>query len=313
MNVVLRAMERVWSSTFATHSKLSLEKVATFKEEAEEVRRVVVSQAIKEHPLAEIVKSGMKDVVEQADAFDLLAGRDTAIAHARSVEETVTILQFILKDPSRYNEFEWRWSSSATVHDIRNEHFNSKRPLDAKMAKWIANNSKQLKQYVKICGEPGVDEKGWVAFSNWLYKIQIKEMFEKTGRAASYSFRTYEWANHSTHFSPLGDRYAELWVYGRPYVEMWQDFIRQNIHSLLRILLPVVANQAVVRRAHAGSALRAYYQLLKRDPDRGVKVFEKNEGLQHVIGVLLSDASKYDLVETALLGKQGEDPLLLKL
>ncbi|WP_338869492.1 hypothetical protein [Myxococcus stipitatus] len=313
LDEIIEAMKEIWDTELHRHTGLPLEGNVPLSEDAKEIQRTILGQLLDVHPLTEIIKSGLQDVVEQTEAFETLRGKPTSIAHARAVEETSAIFEYILKAPDRYNEFRWRWDSAQAVHAIRNRHFNLKKPLEHQHQDWIKENAKQLRQYVKITGAPPVDEKAWLTYSNWLYRISLKDVFETTGRGKSYSLESYEWANHFTHFSPIGDQHSLIMVDGgRSYFDVFGDFLQQQIYSLLRILLPSARQISPIRLAHAAGCLRILYQLFKNDPKRAVRL-GSHERVQTMVGVFLERPINMERVELALLGGESQDPLLLKL
>ncbi len=305
IDVLLDAMRAVWARHYAHRVQLALEVEPTAKDDAEGIRRVIEAQLDAAHPLTRILRAALIDLVQQCEAFDLLAGKESCVMHARAVEETAAIVEFIVKDEARYEEFRWRWDSAQAVHAIRNRHFGLKLPLDPKMTEWLAINADQLQRYVKIKGPPEADEKSWAKFSNWLYRISIRDMFEGIGKVDSYLFKSYEYANHSTHFSPIGDLYSGFELSGgRSYTDMFREFIELSAHSFLKIVLPIVTDVQPVREHHAASILRMLFLMGRKSPERLVALSVRSNQLRNAIGVILMDGTNRNRVETALLGAE---------
>jgi hypothetical protein len=309
----IEGVRRIWAQRFAGLTKLDLDESLRLGVLADQVRMVINRTMLPEHPLKDIVRAALNDVVEHAEAFELLAGREASVLHARQVEETTAILDFILQDPARYNEFNWRWENFRTIHAIRNRLFNLNKPLHPEMEEWIQQNQSQLQAYAKFKSDPAKERDRWQKYSNWLYPISIREMFEKTNKTNAYLFETYDWASHSTHFSPQGEHFKEFVFDHGSYFKTWHEFTAFQIHSLLRILLPVAIDQSTLRYWHGAYVLATFYKMFRNEPDRAARIIGKSERLQFMVNELVRPDFDFERLLLILLGKQPDDPLVIKL
>jgi hypothetical protein len=230
--------------------------------------------------------------------------------HARQIDELATTLLFLVKNVGRYDEFAWRWKAFKTVQGIRNRLHNLKGQLDPQLLAWIKANKDRLKSVSsKFKDDVGKDtEDFWLRYSNWLYPIMIKQIFEDTGRKASYDQQDYAWESHFVHFSPLSDN-----VYGYPQVFLDQmDVLTElRIREPLKTLLPVAADQRPQVRLHMMLVYRDWFLTARDEPARFHELMIGKEWFRAFVGAVIRPDASVEALQRILIGEVEKDPLVV--
>jgi hypothetical protein len=226
-----------------------------------------------------ILRQILKRNEEHVHAIDALIGSkelqgsDVAIAHVRLIEESFTTAAFVISEPSRYEEFGWRWSNFVAIHGIRNRIFGLSKPLTEDMISWIKANEKQL-AWIDPKGRLTADistdkvKAQWEKCGNWLVPTTIKEVFEKTGRLDSYTRKGYDMGSQSVHLSPMGDIYMSYELDHHNYSTFMLESGNHFVIKMFAVVLDLVKNPVALRKVHALENLMQTYCLLSSNPAR---------------------------------------------
>lgn len=112
IETVLKNIFGLSEGDISTRKKWSLDELAIF------VNREISKHLIKVHPIYEISKKYLDDVVIHTNAIERLKGSPAIMLHSRHIEEIATAFKFILSEPEKYNMFEWKWRNYQMVHAI---------------------------------------------------------------------------------------------------------------------------------------------------------------------------------------------------
>ena len=216
IETVLKNIFGLSEGDISTRKKWSLDELAIF------VNREISKHLIKVHPIYEIAKKYLDDVVIHTNAIERLKGSPAIMLHSRHIEEIATAFKFILSEPEKYNMFEWKWRNYQMVHAIRNRLVNLNAPLDLELQNWIESNIVQLQQWVdkKFTVDSAESFNIWRKYNNWLFPATIKATFESTESVGSYEAQEYSWNSHAVHFSPLSNHLFELCIPEHTYEQI---------------------------------------------------------------------------------------------
>jgi len=285
------------------------------KTKAEEVTAEISRTAITLHPLYPILMHVLRDLADHAAAIDLLGKSRTTLLHVRHIEELYTVSKYLLASRDRYQEFAWRWESFETLHAIRNRVLNLKEPLDPRMIAWIDANLDKVKKYFgkKFEADPLKCIDQWEKLSNWLYKIPLGEIFEKSGRLQSYTSAAYDWNSQAVHLSPLGDTYIGYKLEHHDYGDFAVDSARTHIHKMCHECLAIVADQSSLRKYYLRQVILEAYELLCTKPAYYMRLANKGGQFSLLTDLLLKKPFDFNAVMNAAIGGPPKDHLLLDL
>lgn len=286
----------------------------SLKEKAAEVSEQILERVLDVHPLQPIVRHALHDITDHAAAIDALGKTRTALLHVRHIEELYTVCKYLISIPDRYNEFAWRWTNFKTLHAIRNRILNLKQPLDSKMKEWIKGNIEQLRTYFskKFEEDESKCTAQWEKLSNWLQGIPLNEIFEKTGRLASYKSVAYDWNSQSVHMSPLSDVYIGYELEHHDYGDFAVSSANTFIHKMCSECLPLVAKQEELRKYYCLQVLLETYGLLCEKPDYYMYLANKRPQHAAFTNLVLKKPHDLNVLMSKALGAQPKDPLLIE-
>lgn len=311
---LVNRIEKVWSKDCNFGSIKELKQKENNVELTQKVTNFMINKMINIHPLIDIAKSAISDILEHSKALHQLNNKKVSILHARQIEEIFVTLSYLISKPDSYNEFKWRWDNFKYIHIIRNRIFNIKLPLDISMTEWIDQNINWLKSInKKFQGDVTKDEKIWKKFSNWLYPITLKEIFEKVGNLDSYYFQSYEWTSHAVHLSPISDQYYNFDFTDGTFVDIINDFVEFNVASLLKILEPLSENSNEFRKMNVQVITKLLYHMLIEQPERFLRFSEKSQKIKYFIGEFARPDISCKRLIKFVSGNSHEDPLVIKI
>lgn len=309
------ALEEVIEALFGIpRAEIRLRSRRSLGEQAHETKDAIASDIITIHLLREIIQFALQDVTSHAEAIDTLQANQASLVHVRHIEEIFTVTKFILHDPSRYEEFSWRWKNYSAIHGIRNRLLNIKTALDPAMQSWISQNLPSLKKYVDKKFEMDSQKciKSWEKYGNWLHPIALKEVFETTGRKDSYVSTEYDWNSHAVHFSPLANHYYGIELKQHTYAEFAIASVERYLHAFCRECLAVVKNRDKLRDLHARNIYLEIARMLEDKPQWYIDMANRGGRFAQLTEFLLSSDRKREGAVTVALGQEPEDPLLIK-
>lgn len=291
---------------------------------ASDVRTTIESQMISGvFGIEPIIHQILKRNEEHARAIDALTsskelqGSDVAITHVRLIEESFTTAAFVISDPSRYDEFGWRWSAFPAIHGIRNRIFGLGKPLSNEMIDWIKSNEKQLiwmdpkgRLTADINNDKVKDQ--WDKCGNWLVPATIKDIFEKVGRLDSYKRKGYDMGSQSVHLSPMGDIYMAYELDHQDYSEFMLENGSYFIIKMFGLVMDLVREPAALRKAHAMENLVQTYWLLSSNPTRFSDLAGKLPAYAAFANTVATSAKDTEAIIEAAIGKPAESKLELK-
>lgn len=294
------------SADLISKSEMSLQQKAVA------VKNAVVTDIIDIHPMKSIIEFAANDIIDHAKAVDLLLHEKTAQVHVRHIEEVSTCMEFLMQNPSRYNEFKWRWDNYKIIHGIRNRLINLSGQIETSMQSWIDSNLNNLQNYIdnKFVSDPQACIKQWEKYGNWLQSISLKDIFERTGRKQSYVSVEYDWNSHFVHFSPLTDLYINL--QGDTFADYSEFSIQSTeryINGLCGIFLGAVTNTQKLREFQAVNVFANTYANMKNNPEGIAKLIERKPQTYGAIFAFMMSDSKNK--ETAMKLVIGDEPQIL--
>lgn len=295
-------------------ASLSLAK-RPLKAKSEEVTAEIRRTAITVHPLYPILLHVLQDISDHAAAIDLLGKNRATLLHVRHIEELYTISKYLLTSSDRYQEFAWRWKNFQTLHVIRNRILNLNQPLDADMTSWLDANLDKMQSYFspKFNIDPTKCKEQWERLSNWLYKISLNEVFEKTGQGQSYTSAAYEWNSHAVHLSPLGDVYIGYELKHQDYGDFALDGACTQIHKMCHECIAIVEDQAGLRKYYLRQVLLETYKLLCVNPAHYMSLANKGGQYSVLTELLLQKPFNFNDVMNVSISAPPKDHLLLNL
>jgi uncharacterized protein (UPF0335 family) len=282
-------------------------------EQALDVQKKVVGDILDVHLLKDIVKYALDDVSEHAEAIDKLGEGRAALLHVRHIEEIFTVVSFLVMHPDRYAEFQWRWKSFPVIHGIRNRLVNLKLPVVPPMQEWTNNNIANLNAYMhkKIGTDIEATKEHWEKVSNWLYPINLKDVFDKSGRKESYVSAEYDWNSQSVHFSPMAETYLGFELKHQSYSEFAEQSAARYIHGFCRECLPLVARTEILREYHAKMVLLEMYKILHMRPQQYVELANRGAQTSALTNLLLQGPADIKEVIDVAIGVAPQDPLAI--
>lgn len=271
-------------------------------------------ELIRDFGVYEIVVSGINQVLEHAKAAETLRGSSASMVHSRCIEEMIAVLRFVISSTERYSEFAWRWNNFHNVTQIRNRLFTLKQSLDTQHLEWIDNNKEQLKTWIKKTFKFKLQQDWgiWEKYNNWLFPLQIKDIFEQAGSSNSYQSGAYSWNSHAVHFSPVKQGYFGLQTPDGSYPETMKVFDELNIVSLFKVCLPIAKNKEILRIEHAKLLYIHFYNMSISSPERFERVFLNNDETLCLRNYLRQPSGESAFAVMSILGKEPDDPHLLK-
>lgn len=285
------------------------------KDKSEEMTAEIRRTAITAHPLYPILTHALQDITDHAGAIDVIGKNRAALLHVRHIEEVYTVSKYLLSCHDRYQEFAWRWGSFKTLHSIRNRILNLKRPLDPLMATWLQENLERMKRFFskKFEIDPAKCRDQWEKLSNWLYKIPLNEVFEKADRKESYMSAAYDWNSQAVHLSPLGNAYIGYELKHQDYGDFALESAETHLHKMCHECLPIVADQAGLRKYYLLQVLLETYELICMRPAHYMELANKGGQYSALTNLLLQKPFDFDAVMNVSISAPPKDPLLLDL
>lgn len=310
------SLEKFLSEALGLSADAALEQAnKTLKEKASGVRSLVLGIAIKDHPLYPIIKYILNDVVDHAEAIDQLETKKVALLHVRHIEEVTAIAKFLLVEKDRHQEFGWRWNNFEALHRIRNRILNLRQPLDEQMTNFVVKNIEFMKQY--FSSKFDVDEKKcleqWGKLSNWMMKIQLKDVFDKAGHKQSYISAAYDWNSQAVHLSPIGGQYLGFDVAHMEKGEIAIESAETWIHNICKQCSGIVTEPEKLWDFYFRIVMADTYRLLVRRPERFMKLAAMEGQYAGLARALLEKPFNIDKIKEAALGERPTDPYVLNL
>jgi hypothetical protein len=277
---VLNGIHRLWEGmpeTFEISLELPLDLALVVRQLQIELADGILSRDV--FHIGPIVAHGVSDVADHVGALNLLSGQRTAILHVRQIEETVTVVRYLMKNKSRWEEFAWRWDNFCQIDKIKNraQGLNPKPFPDDH--RWYSRNLTDLRRYFDKTLTADFDNsiKHLGRLSNWLYPTTIKSMFDDIGAAASFSSTSYAWASHFTHFSPVDEHFLTLKSGGKTFVYRLEEIASRHVFFLMTQLLDAVARPIRLERLITAVLLHDYYRTVIHEPARFLRLHERRE------------------------------------
>jgi hypothetical protein len=310
MEKLLKFVEEVFG---VNRTDLIAKSEMNLQQKAVAVKSAVVADIIDIHPMKLIIEFAMNDIIYHAKAVDLLQQEKSAQVHVRHIEEVSTCMEFLMQNPTRYNEFKWRWDNYKIVHGIRNRLINLNGQIDSSMQSWIDSNLINLQNFIdkKFVSDPNACIKQWEKYGNWLQSISLKDIFEATGRKSSYVSVEYDWNSHFVHFSPLTDLYINL--QGDTFEDYSEFSIRsaeRYINGLCKIFLGAVTNTQRLREFQAVNVFANTYANMKNNPEGTAKLIERRHNTYGAIfKYMMSNNADKATAMKLVIGDEPQDPL----
>jgi len=283
------------------------------KDRAAAVREQVLSSAIKDHPLHQIITYILNDVVDHGEAIDLLGKCKVSLLHVRHIEEVYTVAKYLFAEKDRHQEFGWRWNNFGTLHAIRNRILNLKQPLDGHMVAFLEANIDKMKAYLSKKFE--IDETKclpqWEKLSNWMMDILLKDVFEKAGRKQSYISAAYDWNSQAVHLSPLGDQYLGYKLKHIDSGDFALDTAKTWIHKLCHECAPIVVDQGKLRDYYFQQVMVETYEMLVARPGQYMDMVVKGGQYSALTEEILRKPFNVDRVRDVAIGAPPADPYVL--
>ncbi len=289
-------------------------KVLNLGQVAQEMKNEISGNLINVHPLRNIVIAALNSVVDHSNAIDSLRSNQTALLHVRHIEELFTVTKFLISRSSQYDEFLWRWDNFQKIHGLRNQLLNLKNPMDPTIQQWIDTNVENVASYHNKKVTNNIDESKdqWLKISNWLYPINLKDIFKETDRQASYASAEYDWNSQVVHFSPMGSVVANLSLQFHDYHDFAVQSTLRYIVGFCRETLPLVVNVKSQRRFHAKLSLLDIYRVTALHPDYYESLLSKDlPQIKQVIKIVLDPSATIDQLINSLIGEAPKDPLAI--
>lgn len=308
---LLEFLQEFWSLDHDGALKLA---TRSLKVKSEEVTAEIRRTAITAHPLYPILIYVLEDVIDHAGAIDVIGKNRATLLHVRHIEEVYTISKYLLSCNDRYQEFAWRWSSFKTLHAIRNRILNLKQPLDPAMTTWIEENLDKMKQFFskKFEIDPAKCLDQWEKLSNWLYKIPLNEVFEKSDRKESYVSAAYDWNSQAVHLSPLGDAYMGYELKHHDYGDFALQSALVHLHKICHECIAIVEDQSGLRKYYLLQVLLDTYELLCIRPAHYMELANKGGQYSALTNLLLQKPFDFNAVMNVSISAPPKDLLLFE-
>lgn len=304
-------LNEIWHLDHITALKLAKRPL---KDKAEDVTSEILSSALNVHPLLPIIRYILKDITKHCAAIDVIGKNRASLLHVRHIEELYTISKFLFSSPDRYDEYAWRWENFQFIHGIRNRILNLNRPLDKVMTDWLEANIERMKTYFhkKFELDPKKCRKQWENLSNWLYGIQLKEIFKETGRLNSYISESYDWNSQSVHLSPLGDQYFGYVLKHQDYAEFALVSACTQLHKMCHECSAIVVDQERLRKFYLREVLVETYEMITKRPQQYIELANKGRQYEKLTELILQKPFDFNAIMETALGTPLKDPLILQ-
>lgn len=287
------------------------------EQRATEIENHIKNDAIDSHQLTPIILAALSSITKNAAAIDALNINQASLLHVRHIEELVTILQYLISKPDEYDKFSWKWKNFSMTNGIRSILLrNPKTPMEPALQDWINREIGNLKKYInsKIttdCSNPKSLEV-WKKYSNWLYPITLRDIFEKTSRDESYFSGTYDWNSHSVHFSPIADELISLKLKHYAYDEFSTLCTLNSIDILYKECWVIVAHPERIRKAQTLNTFIDTYKQLRSKPEWFLEMIRHSYTYSRIAKYILDSDNTLESAIKLIAGKEKPDPLSIK-
>ncbi len=263
------------------------------------VARRCLSGIDNNHPLYILINESLLDLKEHAEAFEVLGEKSKAAAiHARKLEESVSVLIYIIQSPDDWVEYAWRWKNNAALALIvqklrRNGSVDKPNPTSG-LREWYRNNQFYIGKYVKtnLTGDIEKDTKALLSIHHWLSPKTYKKIFDAVDNLESYEVSFYNWYSSSTHLAPNNHFLVKRdSVFGSFYEESRMHInlrVSRFLNALADIAKTTEAQQSIMKTS-GFFALNTMYRIVRVGPEEEFEYFKAHESIRNLIVQCMKD------------------------
>lgn len=180
------------------------------------------------------------------------------------------------------------------------------------MNAWIEGNLDKMKQFFskKFETDPTKCLDQWEKLSNWLYRIPLNDVFEKSDRKQSYVSAAYDWNSQAVHLSPLGDEYMGYELKHQDYGDFALQSTLMHLYKICHECTAIVKDQNGLRKYYLLQVLLDTYELLCMRPAHYMELANKGGQYSALTSLLLKKPFDFNSVMNVSISSPPRDRLL---